>query len=203
MNQGKRKIKVKICGIRREADVSFVNACLPDYVGFVFAESARRVTAKEAARLKSLLDPRIQSVGVFVREAPENIVALCEAGIISSVQLHGDESEEEVAALKRRIPVPLIKAISLSRDAVRDTVADFLLLDSARAGSGTLFNWDLIGQIPRPFFLAGGLTPDNAAEAAGKVRPYALDVSSGVETGGVKDLRKIQDFLEAVRPWRE
>jgi phosphoribosylanthranilate isomerase len=200
--ENRMNTKIKICGVRRETDVNYVNICMPDYAGFVFAESRRRVTGETAARLRALLDPRIQSVGVFVNEPIENIAKLCEDGVISMVQLHGSESEAYILSLKRMTDVPVIKAISPSSEKMRETIADFLLLDGVKAGSGRRFDWALIDKPPRPFFLAGGLTPENIGEAIRKVNPYAADVSSGTETAGVKDLDKIRAFVDAVRESR-
>jgi phosphoribosylanthranilate isomerase len=191
--------KIKICGISREPDVTYVNACLPEYVGFVFAESPRRVTAETALSLRKQLDTRIQSVGVFVDERPEIIEALCADKIISLVQLHGNESEDYIRKLKRKVSVPLIKAFSPSLEDIQDTVANFLLLDGARAGSGEGFDRSLIGQPKLPFFLAGGLNPENVAEAVARTKPYAVDTSSGVESDGVKDFERIRAFIDAVR----
>ncbi|MDR1028862.1 MAG: phosphoribosylanthranilate isomerase [Clostridiales Family XIII bacterium] len=199
MNMSKETPKVKICGIRREKDAEYANLCLPDYVGFVFAESPRRVTAETAARLRERLDPRILIVGVFADENSQVIARICEAGIVSLVQLHGNESEAYIADLRQRVSVPLIKAMSPEAGTVRDTAADFILLDGARAGSGRGFDRRLIGKPARPFFLAGGLTPSNVAEAAREARPYAVDVSSGVERGGFKDLERMRAFVEAAR----
>lgn len=195
--------KIKICGLRSEEDISYVNALRPDYVGFVFLEGRRRyISPQEAARLRKRLDPSIQSVGVFVNEPVENVAALLKEGTIQLAQLHGREDEEYAKELKRLCDKPVIKAFIIRTPAdVEEALAypaDFLLLDNG-LGTGEVFDWTLIKNIERPFFLAGGLTPDNVRKAISDVRPYGVDVSSGVETKGRKDYRKIKAFIERAR----
>jgi phosphoribosylanthranilate isomerase len=177
------KVKVKICGLIRSQDIESVNECKPDYIGFVFAESRRRVTPQQAHELRKLLSPEIIPVGVFVNESPEEIQALVRNGVIDVIQ-------------------------------TPTHVGEYLIFDSPNPGSGQTFDWSLIPQMLRElehstksgeraqspqFFLAGGLTPDNVVEAIKKTNPFAVDVSSGVETNGFKDSDKIRDFVQAVR----
>ena len=194
--------KIKMCGLRRAEDIEYANRLLPDYIGYVFAEKSRRYIALEkAAGLTKLLDKRIIPVGVFVNEPVENIVSAVKRGAIKAAQLHGDESEEDIKALKS-LGIPVIRAFRISSAAdcerAESSCADFVLLDSG-GGSGEVFDWSLISGIKRKFFLAGGITPENAAEAIKALRPYALDASSCLETDGFKDYDKMAAFAETVR----
>ncbi len=200
-------MKIKICGIRRMEDVRALNRLMPDYAGFVFADSRRRITKKEAAAFRQALDPAIRTVGVFVNERPEVIERLCEEGILNAVQLHGSEDEGDIRRIRQITSLPVIKAVRVrSREDVRAAVglsADYLLFDTYTerdyGGSGTCFDWSMLSGTGRPFFLAGGLNPQNIRQAAESTRPYAVDVSSGVETDGYKDAGKIEAFIRAVR----
>ncbi|MBP5579694.1 MAG: phosphoribosylanthranilate isomerase [Ruminococcus sp.] len=194
--------KIKMCGLRRMEDIDCANRLLPDYIGYVFAEKSRRYIAPEkAAGLTKLLDKRIIPVGVFVNESVENIVSTVKCGAIKVAQLHGEESEEDIKALKS-LGIPVIKAFRINSTAdcerAESCCADFVLLDSG-GGSGEVFDWSLISGIKRKFFLAGGITPENAAEAIKAFKPYALDASSCLETDGFKDYDKMAAFAEAVR----
>ena len=195
--------KIKLCGLRRAEDIETANALRPDYVGFVFAETSRRYVPPEtAAALRVRLDPGILAVGVFVDEPPERVAALLNAGVIDLAQLHGGEDAAYLARLRERTDRPLIQAFRIRtaediRTAERSP-AEHILLD-AGAGTGTVFDWGLLDQVSRPYFLAGGLEPGNVGEAVERLRPYAVDVSTGIETDGVKDPRKMEAFVSAVR----
>jgi len=195
-------IRIKICGLSRLCDIDAVNAVKLDYVGFVFAESRRKVTTEQAAKLKQLLRPSISVVGVFVDEPAPSILSLVNSGVIDVIQLHGSENEEYIFELKQLTNKPVIKAISVqSKGDVQkwsETAADFLLLDHKSGGTGHSFDWDLIGKVDGPFFLAGGLNAENVTKAIKKTTPFAVDVSSGVETNGVKNPIKIKEFIKAV-----
>jgi phosphoribosylanthranilate isomerase len=195
--------KIKICGLTRLCDIDAVNAANPEYVGFVFAESRRRVTPRQAERLRARLAKNIVPVGVFVNERVEKIVTLTRNGIIAMIQLHGAEDEEYLARLKSLTNAPVIKALAMepygNAAPHRETFADYLLLDSKGGGTGRAFDWRLIGATSKPYFLAGGLNAGNVAAALKETAPYALDVSSGVESMGVKDAKKINEFIRRVR----
>lgn len=196
-------IRIKLCGLRRDADVEAACVLLPEYVGFVFADSSRRcVTERQAEALHARLAPGIQAVGVFVDETPERVAALLRSGIIDIAQLHGHEDEAWISRLRKMTDRPLIQAFRVrSPEDVRraeQSSADLILLDAGQ-GNGRTFAWDLAENVRRPWFLAGGLTPDNAAEAAERLRPWGMDVSSGIETDGWKDPEKMRAFVEAVR----
>lgn len=195
--------KIKICGLKSEDDISYVNELRPDYIGFVFLQGrARYVSPERAAHLKSLLDPAIQSVGVFVNEPLENVAALLQNGTIQAAQLHGQEDADYAQRLKCLCDKPIIKAFIIkTREDIEKALAypcDYLLLDNG-LGTGETFDWSLIQDIRRPFFLAGGLTPQNVKNAISLIHPYGVDTSSGVETDECKDYAKIKAFINAVR----
>ena len=196
-------VKIKICGLCRPSDIDAVNLEKPEYIGFVFAKSHRQVTPQQALALRGQLRAGIMPVGVFVDEARENIVALVQNGIIDAIQLHGSEDENYIHKLKAVTNVPIIKAVAVQNkgDAQKwaGTAADYLLLDQKSGGTGESFDWDLIGQIERPFFLAGGLNEENITRAIKKLRPFAVDVSSGVVTNRRKDPGKIKEFIRRAR----
>ena len=195
--------RIKLCGLSRMGDIEAANELKPAYIGFVFAPGSRRfVTAETAAALKQRLDPAIRAVGVFVNEAAETVAQHLNEGLIDMAQLHGDEDESYIRRLRSLTDKPLIRAIRVRDrgDILRaeQSSADFILLDSG-AGTGTVFDWNLIRNLTRPYFLAGGLTPDRVADAVAALHPYAVDVSSGIETDGVKDAAKMAAFVAAVR----
>ena len=197
------KPKVKFCGIKDFCDIEAVNTWRPDYVGFVFVKNSKRYIEEEkAVELRRSLHPDIQAVGVFVREDPETIARYVREGIIDIVQLHGGEEEEEIRKLRLLTDRPIIKAFSVETEAdlreANASSADYILLDSGKGGTGKVFDWNLIGKMDRPYFLAGGLNITNAGEAVRRLKPYAVDVSSGIETDGKKDRGKMEAFLRAV-----
>ena len=197
-------MKIKLCGLTRPCDIEAVNELQPDYIGFVFAKKSRRYVSPEKAKeLKAMLAPGIQAVGVFVNEEPEQIAALLETGTIDVAQLHGQESETEIRRLRELTDHPLIQAfrIDTEQDVERAnaSAADYVLLDSGAGGTGTVFDWDLLRAIRRPYFLAGGLDTENLGTVKAKLNPYGVDVSSGIETGGYKDKEKMTAFVAAAR----
>ena len=195
--------RIKLCGLRRPEDIAAANALKPEYIGFVFARKSRRyVTPEEALALKRLLDPGIKAVGVFVNEAPEKVAALLVSGVIDLAQLHGEEDEDYLRQLRQLAPNPIIQAFRIRGESdvkeIESSSADYVLLDSG-AGTGSLFDWELTRSLRRPYFLAGGLNAENAERAVRLLRPFGVDVSSGIETGGRKDAGKMAAFVEAVR----
>ena len=199
----KLRTQIKMCGLRRPEDIRAVNGLKPEYIGFVFFPGSRRYITPEAARtLKEILDPGIEAVGVFVDENPETVAELLADRTIDMAQLHGHEDEQYLAHLRELTGRPLIQAFRIrsAEDAVRAQAssADWILLD-AGAGDGRMFDWNWLRTVERPYFLAGGLTPENAGRAVKELKPYAVDVSSGIETGGFKDVQKMRAFIQAVR----
>jgi phosphoribosylanthranilate isomerase len=196
--------KIKLCGLSRPEDIQAVNELLPDYIGFVFYEkSSRNVTFDKAKELKALLDPRIKAVGVFVDEDPKFIKRLVDEKVIEVIQLHGQESDEYVDNLRKTTdPLWIIQAFKVKNaedvEKANASKADMVLLDSGM-GTGKPFNWELLGKIKRDYFLAGGLFPENVKEAIETARPYAVDVSSGIETDKKKDVTKMKSFVANAR----
>ena len=208
--------KIKICGLFREDDIEAANEAGPDYIGFVFAPSRRRVSARQAAELRSRLREGITPVGVFVNIPPEEIAALYRDGVIGIAQLHGGEDGAYIAALKectaaeKRGAVPVIKVIKSGElEMMRagsaalehpSCGADYLLFDSG-GGTGKRFDWNIIANfdtLKTPWFLAGGIDLHNIEQAL-TLKPIAVDVSSGAETNGVKDRDKMIRLTEIVR----
>ena len=195
--------KIKICGLSRLCDIEMANELRLDYIGFVFYKKSKRyVSFEQAKNLKSALHTDIKAVGVFVDEPIENIVMLLDEGIIDIAQLHGKEDAEYIKELRLCTDKPIIKAfcINSAEDVIKanESRADCVLLD-AGMGCGNVFDWKLLNKINRPYFLAGGLSVENAEKAVDMLNPYALDVSSGVETDGLKDKGKMISFVNIIR----
>ena len=245
-------MKIKFCGLFRECDIEFANALMPDFIGFVFARQSKRfVDFALAMELKARLDSKIKAVGVFVDSPVERIYEAVQSKIIDIVQLHGNENNAYIRALRESLQkdygksAPIIKAIKMrdsrSFSEALKSSADFILLDSANAGSGVAFEWDILegklqdsrglqGTKPNNtdsqhldsqnlrcldlqdslvsqdfahdfasrFFLAGGINADNLPRAM-SLNPYAIDISSGIESGGVKDFKKMQQIIKTLR----
>ena len=195
--------ELKFCGMQREADILAANACLPDYIGFVFAAGARRAVTPETAReLRAKADPRILAVGVFADQSPAYIAELAAMVPLDVIQLHGSESEVMVEEIRRRTGKPVWRAFQVTAPAVltaaAETGADGILLDSGK-GSGKTFAWEWLRDFSRPYMLAGGLDIENVGEAIKTFSPRGVDVSSALETDGKKDPEKMRAFAEAVR----
>lgn len=196
--------KIKICGLRREADMYYANLVRPDYVGFVFAHSRRRVVPKRAAKLREILDGSIPAVGVFVNASIKEILSIASHGVIQMIQLHGQEDEEYIRLLKEKTDLPLIKAVRAeNREMVCSALTmdvDYFLFDQGNGGTGKTFEWSILpDEMEKPYFLAGGIGPHNVEMAVKQLNPYAVDVSSGVETDGVKDYEKMVDLVRRIR----
>ena len=196
-------MEIKLCGLTSEEDIKNANELLPEYIGFVFANKSKRyISPENALKLKQKLLPRIKAVGVFVDEDVKTIADYLNSGIIDMAQLHGSEDEAYIKRLRVLTDKPIIKAFKIkSRDdlhGVQESSADYILLDSG-TGSGSVFDWDLIKSIERQYFLAGGLNPQNVEEAIRTLRPFAIDVSSGIETDGHKDPVKMKEFVNTAR----
>ena len=202
------KTKIKLCGLSRECDIEAANELLPEYIGFVFAKkSIRYVSPEHAAVLRRQLADQVLAVGVFVNDTPENVAKLLAAGVIDMAQLHGSEDENYIERLRTLTDKPIIKAFSVKeeQDIRRAAVssADLVLLDAGSGGTGTAFDWGLLAGMERPYFLAGGLDTATVGEAVRKWRPYAVDVSSGIETDGHKDVEKMRAFVRCARSVRK
>lgn len=204
-------MKIKICGLKRPEDIQAVNAVKPDFCGFVIevTKSSRCVTREQVRELVRGLHKDIIPVGVFVNAPPELPAQLLNEGTLGIAQLHGNEDEAYIRILREMTDKPLIQAFSIrsTQDVLRacKSTADYILLDQGSGGTGKTFDWSLIPQISRPFFLAGGLGPDNLEQAIRQVHPWAVDLSSSLETQGYKDPEKIRRAVESVKiskKWR-
>lgn len=198
--------RIKICGITSEKEIHWMNQYRPDYVGFVFAKSKRQITHEQAKKFRGLLHKEILAVGVFVNETLDNILALCEQGIIQMIQLHGDEDKEYIRKLKEKTSVLVMKAIHVGESfdqSTMDLPADCFLLDArlnhSYGGNGIPFDWSILPTMDCPYFLAGGLSKDNIVKAINQLHPYGVDVSSGVEGLEGKDELLLQEFIALAR----
>ena len=207
--------KVKMCGISKVETIPAVVEAKPDYMGLVFAPSKRQVTVEQAKILIEELHKQcinhydtkvVKTVGVFVNETVDNLVTIANEANLDAVQLHGDEDETFIQSLKERTNVEVWKAIQIRTAADTekwiDSSADMLLFDAyhkdERGGTGEVFDWSSLDAFERPFMLAGGIDSTNVARAIRTVRPYGIDISSGIETNGVKDDEKITAFTKIV-----
>ena len=197
--------KIKLCGLSRVEDIEVANKLLPEFVGFVFYEKSKRyITPEKAAALKNLLDKKISAVGVFVNEKIETVAEI--AKFLDLIQLHGNEDANYISTLRNYIDKKIIQAFKVKTaddlKIAKNSRADFILLDSG-AGTGEIFNWQLLKNFERQYFLAGGLNVENVSDAVKILKPFAVDVSSGIETGGVKDAAKMKTFVELVKNFRQ
>ncbi len=208
--------KVKMCGISKVETIPAVVEAKPDYMGLVFAPSKRQVTVEQAKILIEELHKQcinhydtkvVKTVGVFVNETLDNLVRIADTANLDAVQLHGDEDEAFIQSLKERTNVEVWKAIQIRTAADTekwiDSSADMLLFDAyhkdERGGTGEVFDWSSLDAFERPFMLAGGIDSTNVARAIRTVRPYGIDISSGIETNGMKDDKKITAFTKIVK----
>ncbi len=200
-----RKVKIKLCGLKTSEDIAAVNEVRPDFCGFIveYPRSFRSISRDELRRLTEKLSPGIVPVGVFVNAPLDLMTGLLEEGTIGAVQLHGQEDEACIRKLKDQTVRPVIKAFSIKtrEDVLRalESPADYILLDQGEGGTGRTFDWSLVPEISRPFFLAGGLGPENLEEAVARLHPWAVDLSSSLETDRKKDPEKIRRVMEVLR----
>ena len=197
--------RIKICGIRRPEDIELVNRYRPDFIGFIidFPKSHRSITPQVAKKLGSKLEPGIKKVGVFVNQPIEKAILLLKEGTIDIAQLHGNESADYIRQVQKETGKKVIKAFEIhSEDDFKKALhspADYLLLDQGKGG-GKTFDWSLIKEIPdKPWFLAGGLSAENLKNAIETIKPWGVDISSGVETDGCKDEAKIREVMKIIK----
>lgn len=211
--------KIKLCGMMKPCDIEYANRVKPDFVGFIFANTRRKISAAQAKQFREALDAEIPAVGVFVNEDISVITSLVQNGCIDLIQLHGEEDADYIRRLREVCDVPVIKAVKVQTvEQIRQAAAlpvDYLLLDTYRkgvlGGTGEAFDWELLREAKaaagdaaegelfgKTYFLAGGLHAGNLREAAA-LGSYGLDVSSGIETDGSKDFTKMVKVMELVR----
>lgn len=193
--------RVKICGITSVGDAEHAAACGADAIGFIFAESPRRVAPEKAAEISKAVGPWVATVGVFVNEKAENILRIADQCRLSAVQLHGDESAELARRLSGRGVIKAFR-IAAKKDlkGSESFPADLVLFDTkikgVYGGTGKTFDWGLLKEARRPFIVSGGLDPRNVAEVVKSLSPYGVDVSSGVEKApGKKDPKRVKEFI--------
>ena len=211
--------KIKLCGMMKPCDIEYANRVKPDFVGFIFANTRRKISAAQAQQFREALDAEIPAVGVFVNEDIPVIASLVQGGCIDMIQLHGEEDADYIRRLREVCDVPVIKAVKVQTvEQIRQAAAlpvDYLLLDTYRkgilGGTGEAFDWELLREAKaaagdtaegelfgKPYFLAGGLHAGNLREAAA-LGSYGLDVSSGIETDGSKDFTKMVEVMKLLR----
>lgn len=199
-------MKVKMCGLRRTEDVSYANEVKPDYIGFIFANTWRKVSIDTAAKLRKILNPEIKAVGVFVNESLEVMIQTAKEVPLDVIQLHGDETEEVIQTLRENLKIEIWKAarVQTSEDIenVQKLSVDKILLDSfskeAYGGTGKVMDISLVEQacIKKPFFIAGGLNIENTGNIINRIQPFGIDISSGIETEKKKDFKKMKKIME-------
>ena len=196
--------KIKFCGLRREEDVKFAASLGAGFMGFILTDRFRRfIEPEEAGRLKQFVPASCKTVGVFVDEPLDYVIESAELADLDMIQLHGSEDDAYIAEVKAKTGLSVIKMVKpVTIDDIitaRQSLADLILLDSGAGGTGKVFDWSLAERLGRDYILAGGLTPDNVGEAVERLKPFAVDVSSGVETEGIKDFSKMKAFAAEVR----
>ena len=203
-------MKIKFCGIRRLEDVAAVNLCQPDYMGMILSGGFRRsISQEQAQRLVQEKSDAIAAVGVFVNESSETICRMAEQLHLQVIQLHGNESAEQIQTLQQKIGLPVWKALRIGTleelEVAGTNPADCLILEGKTGagigGTGVCADWELLARHSwnRSFFLAGGLQPENALEAIATVSPTGVDFSSGIEEDGVKSLRRMKQLMTLIR----
>lgn len=203
-------MKIKFCGIRRLEDVAAVNLCQPDYMGMILSGGFRRsISQEQAQRLVQEKSAAIAAVGVFVNESSETICRMAEQLHLQVIQLHGNESAEQIQTLQQKTGLPVWKALRIGTleelEAAGTNSADCLILEGKTGagigGTGVCADWKLLARHSwnRPFFLAGGLQPENVLEAIATVSPTGVDFSSGIEEDGVKSLRRMKQLMTLIR----
>lgn len=198
---------IKFCGLFRDDDIAYVNKLKPDFIGFVFAESRRKISIEKSLHLKSMLDKNIKSVGVFLNNTYDEIVNICSQNIIDIIQIHGNISDEFINEIKLKTNIPVILAANITEVnnilALEKSKADYVLLDSKKAGSGRQFDYNLLNQalkngFTRQYFIAGGININNIEEVM-KYNPYCIDISSGIEKDGIKDYYLMEEIIKKIK----
>lgn len=198
---------VKFCGLFREEDIKYANILKPDYVGFVFADSRRKISVEQGRHFKSMLDKNIKTAGVFLNNSVDEITNICSMNIIDVVQLHGNISEEFICTIKSKTNLEVICAANITKVedilSLEKSKADYVLLDSEKAGSGRQFDYELLNNalkngFKREYFMAGGININNIHEVL-KYKPYCIDISSGIEKDGVKNYYLMEEIIKRIK----
>lgn len=200
-------MKIKICGLTSIEDIYIINETKPDYAGFIFvSDSKRKINISLAKEMKSILDKNIKTVGVFVNERIQKIKETADAKVIDIIQLHGNEDNNYIQELKKITNLQIIKALKADKNLkenIDSIQTNCVLIDSYNktgfGGTGETFNWGLIPKTDKKIFLAGGLNTQNIINAIETVKPYCVDINSGVETNGRKDKQKITEIIQKIK----
>lgn len=197
-------MKIKICGIKNENEAKIINECMPDIAGFVFASGKRQIDINKAKILKKIINPEIETAGIFVEQNEDEILKIYNEKVIDIIQLHGDYDERTIKNLKEKTDAKIIKVIRVKEDFYKiETFADFILFDAYSkdkyGGLNKTFDWNIKIISNVPYFVAGGINENNIVEMVKKLTPYGVDISSGVEVDGFKTKEKVFNIIKIIK----
>lgn len=197
-------MKIKICGIKNENEAKIINECMPDIAGFVFASGKRQIDINKAKILKKIINPEIETAGIFVEQNEDEILEIYNEKVIDIIQLHGDYDERTIKNLKEKTGAKIIKVIRVKEGFYKiKTLADFILFDAYSkdkyGGLNKTFDWNIKIISNVPYFVAGGINENNIVEMVKKLTPYGVDISSGVEVDGFKTKEKVFNIIKIIK----
>lgn len=197
-------MKIKICGIKNENEAKIINECMPDIAGFVFASGKRQIDINKAKILKKIINPEIETAGIFVEQNEDEILEIYNEKVIDIIQLHGDYDEQTIKNLKEKTGAKIIKVIRVKEGFYKiETLADFILFDAYSkdkyGGLNKTFDWNIKIISNAPYFVAGGINENNIIEMVKKLTPYGVDISSGVEVDGFKTKEKVFNIIKIIK----
>lgn len=197
-------MKIKICGIKNENEAKIINECMPDIAGFVFASGKRQIDINKAKILKKIINPEIETAGIFVEQNENEILEIYNEKVIDIIQLHGDYDERTIKNLKEKTGAKIIKVIRVKEGFYKiETLADFILFDTYSkdkyGGLNKTFDWNIKIISNVPYFVAGGINENNIIEMVKKLTPYGVDISSGVEVDGFKTKEKVFNIIKIIK----
>lgn len=197
-------MKIKICGIKNENEAKIINECMPDIAGFVFASGKRQIDINKAKILKKIINPEIETAGIFVEQNEDEILEIYNEKVIDIIQLHGDYDERTIKNLKEKTNAKIIKVIRVKEGFYKiETLADFILFDTYSkdkyGGLNKTFDWNIKIISNVPYFVAGGINENNIVEMVKKLTPYGVDISSGVEVDGFKTKEKVFNIIKIIK----
>lgn len=197
-------MKIKICGIKNENEAKIINECMPDIAGFVFASGKRQIDINKAKILKKIINPEIETAGIFVEQNEDEILEIYNEKVIDIIQLHGDYDERTIKNLKEKTNAKIIKVIRVKEGFYKiETLADFILFDTYSkdkyGGLNKTFDWNIKIISNVPYFVAGGINENNIIEMVKKLTPYGVDISSGVEVDGFKTKEKVFNIIKIIK----